>query len=99
MASFLSFFVLFSLSYWKNVLQLGKNDDVHVNHTLSSNLDFLYKTEGKIQVVIRGEQIRLFTFLADRAELTLTSPQLWLLLKIAKLSLPRPGIEPGTIRV
>ena len=47
----------------------------------------------------RGEQIRLFTFLADRAELTLTSPQLWLLLKIAKLSLPRPGIEPGTIRV
>ena len=49
---FFSFF-LFSLSYWKNVLQLGKNDDVHVNHTLSSNLDFLYKTEGKIQVVIQ----------------------------------------------
>ena len=36
-------------------------------------------------VWIRGEQIRLFTFLADRAELTLTSPHLWLLLKVTKV--------------
>ena len=52
--AFLSSFRLFSLSYWKNVLQLGgKNDDeVNVEHTFSSFLDFLYKTEGKIQVII-----------------------------------------------
>ena len=50
----------------------------------------------------RGEQIRLFTFLADRAELTLTSPQLWLLLKVTKVifasagnrTLDRQGVKP-----
>ena len=39
----------------------------------------------------RGEQISLFTFLADRAELTLTSPQLWLLLKMTKVILASAG--------
>ena len=41
----------------------------------------------------RGEQIRLFTFLADRAELTLTSPQLWLLLKVTKVIVASAGIR------
>ena len=53
-------------------------------------------------VLGRGEQIRLFTFLADRAELTLTSPQLWLLLKVTKVivasagnrTLDRQGVKP-----
>ena len=46
---------------------------------------------AKFYVPTRGEQIRLFTFLADRAELTLTSPQLWLLLKITKVIFASAG--------